>query len=221
MHKNATKCNETLSKWCKNKHGASKFMDTLETYQAACTRCRLSPAATGVDCRWWRAPGEAARRGRKGRLSSWRGSAVSTGEAEEEAEGLHSSRPGGGRRTRARAGRALGRGLTMLGPEQEAGGGGGRGSGTRARSGKQLPTDVYSHGTSPAPAGEVEQDACSATSRQQAHRRSGRGRRGKGKVDHDHLCASKSSSCREHPQHVGIFFFRSQVYSIVHAIFTI
>jgi hypothetical protein len=26
------KCNETLSKWCKNKHGASKIMDTLETY---------------------------------------------------------------------------------------------------------------------------------------------------------------------------------------------
>jgi hypothetical protein len=33
MHKNATKCNETLSKWCENKHGASKIMDTLETYQ--------------------------------------------------------------------------------------------------------------------------------------------------------------------------------------------
>jgi hypothetical protein len=29
MHKNATKCNETLSKWCKNKHGASKIIDTL------------------------------------------------------------------------------------------------------------------------------------------------------------------------------------------------
>jgi hypothetical protein len=29
------KCNETLSKWCKNKHGASKIMDTLETYQTA------------------------------------------------------------------------------------------------------------------------------------------------------------------------------------------
>jgi hypothetical protein len=34
MHKNATKCNETLSKWCKNKHGALKIMDTLETYHA-------------------------------------------------------------------------------------------------------------------------------------------------------------------------------------------
>jgi hypothetical protein len=33
MHKNAMKCNETLSKWCKNKHGASKIMDMLETYQ--------------------------------------------------------------------------------------------------------------------------------------------------------------------------------------------
>jgi hypothetical protein len=30
MHKNATKCNETLSKWCKNKHGASKIIDTLD-----------------------------------------------------------------------------------------------------------------------------------------------------------------------------------------------
>jgi hypothetical protein len=33
MHKSATKCNETLDKWYKNKHGASKIMDTLETYQ--------------------------------------------------------------------------------------------------------------------------------------------------------------------------------------------
>jgi hypothetical protein len=32
MHKSATKCNKTLSKWCKSKHGASKIMDTLETY---------------------------------------------------------------------------------------------------------------------------------------------------------------------------------------------
>jgi hypothetical protein len=32
MHKNATKCNKTLNKWCKNKHRASKIMDTLETY---------------------------------------------------------------------------------------------------------------------------------------------------------------------------------------------
>jgi hypothetical protein len=33
MHKNAMKYNETLSKWCKNKHGASKIIDTFETYQ--------------------------------------------------------------------------------------------------------------------------------------------------------------------------------------------
>jgi hypothetical protein len=26
------KCNETLSKWCENKHGASKIIDTFETY---------------------------------------------------------------------------------------------------------------------------------------------------------------------------------------------
>jgi hypothetical protein len=37
MHKSATKCNETLGKWCKNNHGASKIIDTLETYQA-CAR---------------------------------------------------------------------------------------------------------------------------------------------------------------------------------------
>jgi hypothetical protein len=34
MHKNATKWNKTLSKWCKNKHGASKIIDKFETYQA-------------------------------------------------------------------------------------------------------------------------------------------------------------------------------------------
>jgi hypothetical protein len=33
MHKSATKYNKTLGKWCKNKHGSSKIMDTLETYQ--------------------------------------------------------------------------------------------------------------------------------------------------------------------------------------------
>jgi hypothetical protein len=33
MYKSATKCNETVGKWCKNKHGASKIIDTLETYQ--------------------------------------------------------------------------------------------------------------------------------------------------------------------------------------------
>jgi hypothetical protein len=37
MHKSATKCNETLGKWCKNKHGASKIIDTLETYQGTKT----------------------------------------------------------------------------------------------------------------------------------------------------------------------------------------
>jgi hypothetical protein len=37
MHKNAMKSNETLSKWCKNKHGSLKIMDTLETYQVIVT----------------------------------------------------------------------------------------------------------------------------------------------------------------------------------------
>jgi hypothetical protein len=32
MHKSATKCNKTLGEWCKNKHGASKNIDTFETY---------------------------------------------------------------------------------------------------------------------------------------------------------------------------------------------
>jgi hypothetical protein len=32
MYKSTTKCNETICKWCKNKHGASKIIDTFETY---------------------------------------------------------------------------------------------------------------------------------------------------------------------------------------------
>jgi hypothetical protein len=38
MRKSAMKCNETLGKWCKNKHGASKIIDTFETYHAASER---------------------------------------------------------------------------------------------------------------------------------------------------------------------------------------
>jgi hypothetical protein len=34
MHKNATKCNKTQSKWCINKDGASKIIDTFETYHS-------------------------------------------------------------------------------------------------------------------------------------------------------------------------------------------
>jgi hypothetical protein len=48
MHKNATKCNETLNKWCKNKHGASKIMDTLEMYQAPTGK--MCPSS-GMRCR--------------------------------------------------------------------------------------------------------------------------------------------------------------------------
>jgi hypothetical protein len=53
MHKSATKCNETVGKWCKNKHGASKIIDTLETYQGSqraghSPRTRIiSPTLTG------------------------------------------------------------------------------------------------------------------------------------------------------------------------------
>jgi hypothetical protein len=53
MHKSATKCNETIGKWCKNKHGASKIIDTFETfetYQAAqpAQRLRRPGAATAA-----------------------------------------------------------------------------------------------------------------------------------------------------------------------------
>jgi hypothetical protein len=41
MHKSATKCNETQGKWCKNKHGASKIIDTLETYHHGTMRQSL------------------------------------------------------------------------------------------------------------------------------------------------------------------------------------
>jgi hypothetical protein len=37
MHKSAMKYNETIGKWCKNKHGASKIIDMFETYQASWT----------------------------------------------------------------------------------------------------------------------------------------------------------------------------------------
>jgi hypothetical protein len=46
MYKNATKCNETIGKWCKNKHGASKIIDTFETYQPPRSKpglCRRAP----------------------------------------------------------------------------------------------------------------------------------------------------------------------------------
>jgi hypothetical protein len=49
MHKNATKCNEKIHKWCKNKHGASKIIDTFETYQSyPCTQLIISATCTVV-----------------------------------------------------------------------------------------------------------------------------------------------------------------------------
>jgi hypothetical protein len=49
MHKSATKCNETICKWCKNKHGASKIIDTFETYQAlACAEALYASAEWGM-----------------------------------------------------------------------------------------------------------------------------------------------------------------------------
>jgi hypothetical protein len=46
MHKNITKCNKTQSKWCVNKHGASKIIDTFEMYQQA--PCRSSHASNNA-----------------------------------------------------------------------------------------------------------------------------------------------------------------------------
>jgi hypothetical protein len=39
------KCNKTQSKWCKNKHGASKIIDTFETYQ--CVPVKSHPTSRG------------------------------------------------------------------------------------------------------------------------------------------------------------------------------
>jgi hypothetical protein len=43
MHKNATKCNKTQSKWCINKHGASKNIDKFETYHGHAELRRSNP----------------------------------------------------------------------------------------------------------------------------------------------------------------------------------
>jgi hypothetical protein len=48
MHKSVTKCNETIGKWCKNKHGASKIIDTFETYHRA-TAADLDRAVEATD----------------------------------------------------------------------------------------------------------------------------------------------------------------------------
>jgi hypothetical protein len=45
MHKNAMKCNKTLSKWYKNKHEASKIIDTFETYHSSTIDPLASTAA--------------------------------------------------------------------------------------------------------------------------------------------------------------------------------
>jgi hypothetical protein len=49
MHKNDTKCNETLSKWCKNKHGASKIIDTFETYQFGTPFSGITGSQNGIN----------------------------------------------------------------------------------------------------------------------------------------------------------------------------
>jgi hypothetical protein len=47
MHKNATKCNNTQSKWCINKHGASKIIDTFETYEKLNIKVKERPFIEG------------------------------------------------------------------------------------------------------------------------------------------------------------------------------
>jgi hypothetical protein len=59
MHKSANKCNETIGKWCKNKHGASKIIDTFETYhciQQACSSTHKASLAMVLSwiLQWWR-----------------------------------------------------------------------------------------------------------------------------------------------------------------------
>jgi hypothetical protein len=51
MHKNTTKYNETLSKWYKNKHGASKIIDTFETYQPSLKDREDSDTDYNIDIR--------------------------------------------------------------------------------------------------------------------------------------------------------------------------
>jgi hypothetical protein len=48
MRINAMKCNEILSKWCKNKHGASKIIDTFETYQWPRAKALQHPERTAL-----------------------------------------------------------------------------------------------------------------------------------------------------------------------------
>jgi hypothetical protein len=61
MHKNATKCNETLSKWCKNKHGASKIIDTLETYQREPGRVEIGRIGGAAAACWEETKGKMVR----------------------------------------------------------------------------------------------------------------------------------------------------------------
>jgi hypothetical protein len=49
MHKSATKCKETIGKWCKNKHGALKIIDTFETYQAPTALVQVTGDTVLVD----------------------------------------------------------------------------------------------------------------------------------------------------------------------------
>jgi hypothetical protein len=50
MHKSATKYNETVGKWCKNKHGALKIIDTFETYHGGGGGTLLPPPKGLIIC---------------------------------------------------------------------------------------------------------------------------------------------------------------------------
>jgi hypothetical protein len=49
------KCNETQSKWCNNEHGASKIIDTFETYQGVEAMAKVASPQVGA-ARLGRAP---------------------------------------------------------------------------------------------------------------------------------------------------------------------
>jgi hypothetical protein len=55
MHENATKCNKTIGKWCKNKHGESKIIDTFETYQRLNIKVKKRTFGKGSsDCKFYK-----------------------------------------------------------------------------------------------------------------------------------------------------------------------
>jgi hypothetical protein len=79
------KCNETQGKWCKNKHGASKIIDTFETYQNSIWEKRRTPSVFRSETlcrqkegsrRWPRRPHHPLARPGLARATKWCGPLV-------------------------------------------------------------------------------------------------------------------------------------------------